>query len=140
LHIHNLKALIRYNPYAHVVDCLVLVDPMEVPTWEEFDVSKYFDYKYYVIGGNHSTKDRRELMQEYLNNPLFQKVKCIIYACLTDSKEKLISWDHNTNNEYIMYMTFNQRVIFIHNEFSEIYHVERLNVDVKFQKQCCMEI
>jgi hypothetical protein len=61
-----------------VVDCLVLVDPMEVPTWEEFDVSKYFDYKYYVIGGNHSTKDRRELMQEYLNNPLFQKVKCII--------------------------------------------------------------
>jgi hypothetical protein len=29
LHIHNLKALIKYNPYAHVVDYLVLVDLME---------------------------------------------------------------------------------------------------------------
>jgi hypothetical protein len=40
LYIHNLKALIRYNPYAHVVDYLVLVDPMEVTTREEFDRSK----------------------------------------------------------------------------------------------------
>ena len=32
LHIHNLKALIRYNPNPHVVDYLVLVAPMEVPT------------------------------------------------------------------------------------------------------------
>jgi hypothetical protein len=31
---HNLKALIRYNPYAHMVDYLVLVDRMEVPTRE----------------------------------------------------------------------------------------------------------
>jgi hypothetical protein len=59
LHIHNLKVLIRYNPYAHVVDYLVLVHPMEVPTREEFDRSKCFDYKYYVIGGNHSAKARR---------------------------------------------------------------------------------
>ena len=44
LHIHNLKALIRYNRYAHVVDYLVLLDPMEVPTREEFDRSKCFDY------------------------------------------------------------------------------------------------
>ena len=63
LHIHNLKALIRYIPYSHVVDYLVLVDPMEVPTREEFDRSKCFDYKYYVIGGNHSVEARSELMQ-----------------------------------------------------------------------------
>ena len=62
LHIHNLKALIRYNPYALVVDYLVLVDLMEVPTREEFYSSKCFDYKYYVIGGNHSAEARRELM------------------------------------------------------------------------------
>jgi hypothetical protein len=37
-------------------------------------------------------------------------------------------------------MTFIQRVRFIHNEFSEICRGERSNVDVKFQKQCCMEI
>jgi hypothetical protein len=39
-----------------------------------------------------------------------------------------------------MSMTFIQRVTFIHNEFSEICHGERSNVDVKFRKQCCMEI
>ena len=43
LRIHNLKALIRYNSYAHVVDYLVLVDPMEIPRREEFDRSKCFD-------------------------------------------------------------------------------------------------
>ena len=65
MHIHYLKALIRYNPYAHVVDYLVLVDPIEVPRRKEFDRSKYFDDKYYVIGGNHFVEARRELMQEY---------------------------------------------------------------------------
>ena len=79
-------------------------------------------------------------MQEYLNNPLFEIVKCIIYVGLTDSEAKLLAWDHNTDNEYKMSMTFIQRVRFIHNEFSEICHGERSNVDVKFWKQCCMEI
>jgi hypothetical protein len=59
LHIHNLKKLISYNPYTHVVDYLVLVDLMEVPTREEFYSSKCFDYKYYVIGGNHFAWDIR---------------------------------------------------------------------------------
>jgi uncharacterized protein (UPF0297 family) len=59
LHIHNLKSLNRYNPYAQVVNYLVLVDPMDVPTREEFDRSKFFDYKYYVIGGNHFAEASR---------------------------------------------------------------------------------
>ena len=41
-HIHNLKSLMRYNPYAHVVDCLVLVDPKNVPTRDEFDQTRSF--------------------------------------------------------------------------------------------------
>jgi hypothetical protein len=59
LRIHNLKALIRYNPYEHVVDYLVLVDPMEFPSRDEFDRSKNFNYKYYVIRGNNSADARR---------------------------------------------------------------------------------
>jgi hypothetical protein len=58
LYIHNLKALIRYNPHAHVVDYLVLVDPVEVLMREEFDRSIFFYYKFYVIGENHSTEAR----------------------------------------------------------------------------------
>lgn len=79
-------------------------------------------------------------MQEYPNNPLFETVKCIIYAGLIDAETKLLAWDHNIDNEYKMSMTFIQRVIFIHNEFLEICGGERSNVDVKFQKQCCKEI
>jgi hypothetical protein len=62
------------------------------------------------------------------------------YVGLIDSEEKLLAWDYNTDNEYKMYITFIQRVRFIHNEFSEISHWERSNVDVTFRKQCCMEI
>jgi hypothetical protein len=76
---------------------------------------------------------RREFMQEYPNNPLFETNKCIIYVGLIDSEAKLLAWDHiNTNNEYKMSMNFIQRVRFIHNEFSEICRDERSNVDVKF--------
>jgi len=140
LHVHNLKTLMRYNPYAHVVDCLVLVDPKEVPARHAFNRSKCFDYKYYVIGGNHSIEARRELIQEYPNNPYFEIVKCIIYVGLTHSETKLLAWDHNSDNEYRMSMTFIQRVRFIHNEFEQICDGDKSMVDLEFRKQCCMEI
>ena len=37
LHVHNLKALMRHNPYAHVVEYLVLVDPKDVLDRDAFD-------------------------------------------------------------------------------------------------------
>jgi len=140
LHIHNLKALMRHNPYAHVVDYLVLVDPEVVPTRDEFDETRCFHYKYYVLGGNHSAEARRELMQEYPNNPIFETVKCIIYAGLTDVEAKLLAWDHNTDSEYRLTMTFVQRVRFIHSEFVQICGGEKSRVDASFRRQCCMEI
>ena len=85
-----------------------------------------------MIGGNLYADARRELVQEYPNNPLFETVKCIIYVGLTDSESKLLAWDHNTDNEYIMSLNFIQRVRFIYNEFSEICRGERSNVDAIF--------
>ena len=52
LHVHNLKALMRLNPYAHVVDYLVLIDPKYVPVRDLFDESRIFYYNYYVLGEN----------------------------------------------------------------------------------------
>ena len=71
LHVHHLKALMRLNPYAHVVDYRVLVDPKDVPDRDAFDESRCFDYNYYVLGGNHSVEAKRELMQEFPKNPIF---------------------------------------------------------------------
>ena len=93
-----------------------------------------------MIGGNHSAEARRELMQEYPNNLIFETIICVIYVGLTYGETKLLARDHNTDNEYMMSMTFIQRVRFIHNEFSVICGGDRSNVDAKFMKECCMEI
>ena len=130
----------RHNPYAHAVDYLVLFDPKDVPIRDEFDQTRSFHYKYYVLGGNHSIEASQELMQEYPNNLIFFKVKCIIYVGLTYVEANLLAWDHNTDSEYRMTMTFIQRVRFIHNEFLQICGGDKSNVDASFEKQCCMEI
>ena len=39
MHVYNLKTLMRYNPYSHVVDYVLLVDPIQVPKKEVFDKS-----------------------------------------------------------------------------------------------------
>ena len=49
-------------------------------------------------------------MKEYPNIYLFEIVKCIIYAGLTETWEKLLACDHNTNNECTIYMAFIQSV------------------------------
>jgi len=45
-------------------------------------------------------------MEEYPNNLHFETMKCIIYVGLSDTKAKLVAWDHNSDNEYRMSMTF----------------------------------
>jgi len=85
LNVHNLETLMRYNPYAHVVDYVLLVDPIQVPNKEAFDKLKFSQYKYYVLGGNHFIEAQRKLMEENLNNPRFETTKCIIYSRLTNT-------------------------------------------------------
>jgi len=43
----------------YVVDYVVLFDPNQIPNKEAFDRTQCFDYKYYVIGGNHSIEAKR---------------------------------------------------------------------------------
>ena len=51
--------------------------------------------------------------------------KCIICVGLIDTDETLLAWNHNKDSEYRMSMTFIQRVIFIHNEFEEVFGGDR---------------
>ena len=130
----------RYNPFAHVVDYVLLVDPSQVPNKESFDKSKCFEYKYYVLGGNRFVEAQRQLMEEYPNKSRFETMKCITYVGLTDIEENLLAWDHNSDNEYRMSMNFIQRVKFIHSEFEENSGGDKSKVDHEFQKEFCMEI
>ena len=79
-------------------------------------------------------------MQEYPNKPIFETVKFIVYAGLTDVEANLLAWDHNTYSEYKMTMAFIKRVIFIHNEVLQICGGDKSKVDAIFWKQCCLEI
>ena len=54
-------------------------------------------------------------------------------------EEKLLAWDHNTDSDYRMSVTFIQSVRFIDNEFEQICGGDRSQVDAYFRKQCCME-
>lgn len=83
---------------------------------------------------------QRQLMEKYPNNSHFEIMKCIIYAGLSYTKAKLLAWDHNTDNEFRMSMTFIQRVRFIHNEFEEKCGRDKINVNLEFRKECFMEI
>ena len=55
-------------------------------------------------------------------------------------EEKLLEWDHNTDTDYRISMTFIEMVIFNHNEFEQICGGDISKVDPYFRKQCCMEI
>lgn len=70
-----------------------------------------------MLGGNNFVEAQRKLMEEYPSNPCFETMKCIIYVGLSDTKAKLLTWDHNTINEYRMSRTFIQMARFIHNDF-----------------------
>lgn len=89
LHVYKFNTLMKHNPYAHVVNYVLLVNPVQVPNKEAFDKSKCFEYNCYVLGGNHSIEAQRQLMEEYPNNPCFETMKCIIYAGLSDLEAKL---------------------------------------------------
>ena len=72
------------------------------------------------------------MMEEYPNNPHLETMKCIINVGLSDTKTKLLARDHNSDNEYRMYMTFIQRVKLIQSEFEEKCGGDRINVTVDF--------
>ena len=87
-----------------------------------------------MFWGNHYGEARRELMQDFPQNPIFQILKCIIYHVLTNVEAKLLAWDHNTDSEYRLSMTVIQRIIFIHNEFEQICGGDRSKVDTNIRK------
>ena len=89
-HIHNLKALMRHNPYAHVVDYIFLVDPKDVSTRDEFDRTKSFNYNNNFLGGNHSIEARQELMQEYPINPIFETSEMHHLCCFNKCRSKFV--------------------------------------------------
>ena len=49
LHVQNLKKKMKINPHATIVLFIVMVDPVECATIEEFYVRKHDQYNYFVM-------------------------------------------------------------------------------------------
>lgn len=102
----------KINPLEKVLSFLVRIDPIQCVKKASFKHSKINEYTYFVIGGCHSTKARRQLVREYLFSPYFKIVECKIYVGLTEVEANLMAWDHNNDNDYRLGMYFVQRVRF----------------------------
>ena len=72
LHVSNLKAKMKINPFANVVPFLVMVDPVQCPDKSSFNRNKLNTYNYFVIGGCHSAEARRQLCAKYPDSPHFK--------------------------------------------------------------------
>ena len=100
LHVQNLKKKMKINPHATIFPFIVMVDPNECSSKQDFDVRKHDQYNYFVIGGSHTAQARRQLVREHPTTYFFKYAECKIYVGLTTEEAKLLTCDHNNDNEY----------------------------------------
>ena len=117
LHVQNLKKKMKINPHATVVPFLVMVDPSQCPSINDFDISNPEKYQYFVIGGSHSAEARRQLVMEHPTTYFFKYAECKIYVGLTVEEAKLLVWDHNNDNDYRQKMSSIERIRLFHYEY-----------------------
>ena len=61
----------RLNPYAHVVDYVVLLEMEDILVRNEFDESRCCDYNDYVFGGESFYKGRKRIDARVSHKPHF---------------------------------------------------------------------
>ena len=86
-HVQNLKKKKKINPRVTVVPFLVMVDPQQCATINDFDISNLEMYQYFVIGGSHSAEARRQLVKEHPTAYFFKYAECVpaltnIHSCV----------------------------------------------------------
>ena len=115
---------------------VLLVDPNMCATREEFDMSRKNDYRYYVIGGNHSACAKADLALTNTQFGVYRRVSAWIFAGLSVGEARNLAWCHNIDSEFRSQMSTIQRVNYIHLGFME----NRGESDVQFKKECAVEI
>ena len=98
---------------------VLLVDPKDCPTKEDFDITQQDTYKYYVIGWNHSICAKLDLAKIKLDYAPYKKVQAFVYAGLLVAEVRNLAWGHNIDREFRSSMTTIQRVKYIHTRLLE---------------------
>lgn len=76
LHVENIKTLMFEKPAGFSAPFLLMVDPKDCPTkhyWKT-DPNIHQRWKYYVIGGNHGARAKKDLFETYGKN-IFAQVE-----------------------------------------------------------------
>lgn len=115
---------------------VLLVDPKECATREQWDFRRKDSYHYYVIGGNHSACAKADLAMLQPNNRQYRRVVAFIFAGLTIQEARNLAWCQNIDSEFRSQMTNIQRLQYIHMRFVE--NGCKSNID--FKSECAMEI
>ena len=140
LHVQNLKKKMKINPHATVVPFLVMVDPNQCESVNEFDINNPEKYQYFVIGGSHSAEARRQLVKEHPTTYFFKYAECKIYVGLTVDEAKLLAWDHNNDNDYRQKMSSIERIRFFHYEYLDALAQYGTRLHPGLRRQCLNEV
>jgi hypothetical protein len=115
---------------------VLLVDPKDCPTKEDFDVTRRDTYKYYVIGGNHSICAKLDLAKIKPDYAPYKRVQAFVYAGLSVAEARNLAWGHNIDSEFRSSMTTIQRVKYIHTRLLE----NGGEPSLALKKECAKEI
>ena len=61
-----------------------------------------------MAGGLHSYTAKKELAEEYPQNPFYKSVEASVYAGLTDEQALRLALRHNVNGHFVNKMTFRE--------------------------------
>ena len=130
----------KINPHAIVVPFIVMVDPNECANIKRFDVRMHDQCNYFVIGGSHSAKARRQLVKEHPMNIFFKYAKCKIYVGLTTKEVMLLALDHNNDDDYRQKRTSIECIRFFHHEYLDVKGKFDTKLHSELQRQCLPEV
>jgi hypothetical protein len=115
---------------------LLMVDPAMCNRKEDFDMQKKNEYKYLILGGNHSAYARMDLIVASPDYSTYKKIQSLIFVGLNNVQARTLAWTHNIDNEFKSNMTLIQKIMYVHLRFVE----NNCIANVQLKTECAQEI
>lgn len=102
--VRNLKLKMLQDPSAPgATPMATLCKDVERP--EDFNVKHKNVYKYEVLGGLHTLVAKKQLLEEYPDNPFYRVVTADVYVGLSDEEALRLAQRHNLNSHFVHKVT-----------------------------------
>jgi hypothetical protein len=115
---------------------LLMVDPAMCSRREDFKFEKKNEYRYRVLGGNHSACARADLTAAKPDHSGYRRCQSWIFVGLDTKDARMLAWTHNIDNEFRSNLSLIQKLNYIHLKFVE----NEYKATVELKKECAQEI